>query len=84
MKNIELENARRVFEKEFGQLVRAKRNEMRYTQEDLAEVLGIRQTEVSRIECGDDGRHVYLFNAVKICQELNIDMGEVKQLHGNK
>lgn len=59
----------------FGQRVRARRNELGYSQEALAEHAGLHWTYVSQVERGQ--RNVSLHNMLKFAVGLQIDPGEL-------
>lgn len=58
--------------REFGSYIKQARQWRNMTQTDVAEQLGIHQTYYSMIERGE--REVDLVLALKICQELRLDM----------
>ncbi len=54
----------------FGSAVRAKRENLGFSQEQLAELAGMHRTYVGSIERGE--RNVSLENIVKLCEALRI------------
>lgn len=58
----------------FGGFIREKRDIKGYSQEEVAELLGITQSYYSNIELGK--RNVDLFLAMKICEVLDVNLKE--------
>ena len=62
----------------FGFAVKARREELGLTQEDLAERAGIHRTYLSDIERG--GRNVSLINIEKVAEALSMPISELFRL----
>jgi transcriptional regulator with XRE-family HTH domain len=61
--------------KTFGERVRARRNELEKSQEQLADDCGLHWTFVGQVERGR--RNVSLHNILKLAEGLEIDPGEL-------
>ena len=59
---------------ELGNRLREKRLELGYSQEELAEVIGIHRTYIGTIERGEKTVTITTLN--KICKALNVTMSE--------
>ena len=60
---------------EFGRRVRARRQALGWTQEDLAEATGLHWTYVGSVERGE--RNISLANIVKLAKALDVDPGRL-------
>ena len=58
----------------FGKFIRDKRESKGYSQEEVAELVGITQSYYARIELGK--RNVDLFMSMKICEALGTSLKE--------
>lgn len=68
---------------EFGRRVRARRNELGWSQEKLAEAAGLHWTFVGQVERGR--RNLTLHNILKLAYGLGMDAGElVAALHPDR
>lgn len=63
------------FAVEFGGRVRAERNKLGWTQERLAEEVGLHFTYVGSVERGE--RNVSLKNILRLAAALHVDAGEL-------
>lgn len=61
----------------FGERVRARRQELGLTQEQLAEACGLHWTFIGQVERGR--RNISLHNILKIAAGLQLDPGELVQ-----
>ena len=64
-------------EKAFGEAVRARRNMLNFSQEDLAEKCSLHRTYVSSVERGE--RNLSLVNIVAIAKALGTTAAELLQ-----
>lgn len=62
---------------QFGERVRARRNELGLSQEALADVAGLHWTFVGQVERGR--RNLTLHNILKIARGLGVDPGDLVQ-----
>ena len=62
-------------EKLFGRMIRQKRNEMKLTQEQLAEVVGISATYLRGVEHGNHSISWKIWLA--LCKTLQLDIKEI-------
>jgi len=60
---------------EFGRRVRARRQALGWTQEDLAEATGLHWTYVGSVERGE--RNISLANIVRLAEALGADPGKL-------
>ena len=64
-------------EKYFGKMIRSKRNEMKITQDQLAELVGISSTYLRGVE---HGQHSITWKIwLNICVELQLDINDFIQ-----
>ena len=63
--------------KEFGKLIRARRRELKLSQEKLAEICGLCTRQVTKIEKGYV--NMKFINLVRLCTACKIDIGELEQ-----
>lgn len=61
--------------REFGRRVRARRHELGWTIERLAEEAELHWTYVGSVERGE--RNIALVNIVRLCEALGVDPGEL-------
>jgi transcriptional regulator with XRE-family HTH domain len=66
---------RHAFAVEFGRRMRARRAEMGWSQERLADVVGLHWTYVGPVERGE--RNISLLNILRIADALEIDAGRL-------
>lgn len=62
-------------EKLFGRMIRQKRNEMKLTQEQLAEVVGISATYLRGVEHGNHSITWKIW--LTLCKTLQLDINEI-------
>ena len=62
-------------EKSFGKMIRKKRNEMKLTQEQLAELVGISATYLRGVEHGNHSITWKIW--LTLCKTLQLDINEI-------